>query len=251
MIETDEFIKIVQAHLKTHTPMSYVRFSDGEIMLLNRNEYYQTYLNIVYRLWGYVPDEDELVAIAGFLEHSLRNADYIGYPTERHRTRTDYFKDADRIFKRYVGPPQDYNMASVDIPYLMLNDDRYAEILYKCHTLNYVSCWNLDKEFQRKFSIKYVNHYLISGEPKFSSTTDRGRHFPTQFYKIRRWIKSKNCKGNLCLVGGGVFSKIYNTWFKERGGVSLDVGAVMDLFAGRRTRGQGKGLDVIDETFKL
>lgn len=251
MIETDEFIKIVKAHLETKTPLSYVRYSDGEIMLLNRREYYQTYIKIIYRLWGYVPDEDELVAIDGFLRHALRNADYIGYPTERHRARADYFRDADKVFKKRVGPLEDYSLASVDIPYIMLNDERYSEILYKCHTLNYVSCWDLDQQFQDRFSIAHVNHFLVSGEPKFSSATSRGRHFPDQFYQVRKWIKARNCKGNVCLVGAGVFSKIYNTWFAEQGGVSLDIGSVFDSWHGVKTRGQGKGMDVEDLTYKL
>jgi hypothetical protein len=60
-----------------------------------------------------------------------------------------------------------------------------------------------------------------------------------------------DCNNSLCLVGAGVVGKIYNIWFKRRGGVSLDIGSIFDLWAGRKTRGKDRGIDVIDNTYKL
>ncbi len=250
MIEVEEFVKIVKAHLKTHTPFSYIRMSDGEIMLMNRNEYYKNYVNAVYKLWGYVPDEDELCMIDALLQHSLKKATIIGYPTEWHQNRKDYFGQTTEVFQKHIGNPWDYKLASMNIPYELLENNGYAEILYKCHTLNYVSCWDLDDRFQERYSISHVNKFIVKGEPKFSSGM-KGRHFPDQFYQVRDWIKARNCAGNVCLVGAGVFSKVYNIWFAEQGGVSLDIGSVFDSWRGRKTRGAGRGLDVIDNTYKL
>jgi hypothetical protein len=57
--------------------------------------------------------------------------------------------------------------------------------------------------------------------------------------------------GNICLVGAGFIGKIYVNWFKERGGVAMDIGAVMDLWAGKATRGPLRGTDAENLTYKL
>ena len=43
-------------------------------------------------------------------------------------------------------------------------------------------------------------------------------------------------QGCLCLVGAGVWSEIYCTWVKRRGGVGVDIGSGFDLLAGKVTR---------------
>ena len=45
-----------------------------------------------------------------------------------------------------------------------------------------------------------------------------------------------NLQGCLCLVGAGVWSEIYCTWIKRRGGVGVDIGSGFDLLDGRVTR---------------
>ena len=64
-------------------------------------------------------------------------------------------------------------------------------------------------------------------------------------------MKVIDCRGVLCLVGAGIPGKCYNNWFRDQGGVSLDIGSVFDFWYGRRTRGKGRGLDAIDNTYKL
>ena len=49
----------------------------------------------------------------------------------------------------------------------------------------------------------------------------------------------------------GVIGKIYTNWMRDRGGVAIDIGAAVDLWAGRATRGEKRGLNAIDETYKL
>lgn len=248
--------------LKNKTSFAFVRYSDGEIMLLNRKEYYDEYVRIVSRIWGYAPDETELIEISKYLIESLKKADIIGFPTERHLARTDYFNRAIEVFQSNIGPTNFYKLSSVDVMYEFLSTsllsdshviypDYFKELLQDRDTLNYISCRNLDKEFKAKYNIKNINSFIIAPEPKFTSGYIGERHFPNQFNKIKEWIKTVDCRGNLCLVGGGVFSKIYNIWFKEQGGISLDIGAVMDLWAGKSTRGKKRGLDVTDNTYKL
>jgi hypothetical protein len=262
MLTTDEFFALVQQRLYDKQPFSFVRISDGEIMLLNRHEYYQAYRHAVTKLWGYTPAESELVEITKYLIESLRKCDVVGFPTPRHLARTDYFRDGEGVFRDHIGSLKRRTTVSIDVPYEMLATsllhnsqalypDYFEELLRDRHSLIYISCWDLDKKLKKKYGIRNINSFQITGEPKFSSEFEGQRQYPTQFLQIREWIKEQDCRGVLCLVGGGVFSKIYNTWFAERGGVALDVGSVFDAWKGRATRGKQRGLDVIDNTYRL
>lgn len=252
LILKNEFLLIVKLALVNKEPFAFVRYSDGEIMLLNRDQYYDDYIKAVSKLWGYVPSESELIELSDYLIASLIEADLIGFPTERHLKREDYFKDAIEVLESTLYRTIDsFNLASVDVAYELLYADQYKELLQDRDTLNYISCRNLDKQFKEKYNIKNINSFIIAPESKFTSGYIGERHYPDQFKKIEKWIKTLNCEGQLCLVGGGVFSKIYNIWFKRQGGVSLDVGAVFDLWNGKKTRGEGRGLDVEYLKYKL
>lgn len=253
LVNKNEFLRIVKDALKNEIPFAFVRYSDGEIMLFNNEEYYNEYINIIKKLWGYEPSKLELNELHTHLGNSILNADIVGFPTPRHLARADYFNKAEEVFKKCMGAGvlESKTLSSIDVCYELLYDDRYSELLQGLDTLNYVSCRNIDQELKAKYNIKNINSFIIAPEPKFTSGYEGERHYPDQFNKIKEWIKTVDCKGNLCLVGGGVMSKIYNIWFKERGGVSLDIGAVFDLWAGKKTRGVGRGLDVEFNDYKI
>lgn len=264
MLTTDEFFHIVQTALAEKKPFAMTRFSDGELMLLNRHAYYAEYSKIVTKLWGYKPNESDLQRVSEYLKEAIIKSDIIGFPTPRHLARSDYFKDAISVYEEHIGSVslKDKKKVSVDIAWGMLAGsaaansnalmpDYFEELLRDRHSLYYVSCWDLDEAFKRRYGIRHVKGFQTPPEPKFTSGYVGERHYPYVFEDIRKQIKAMDCTGGLCLVGGGVFSKMYNIWFKEQGGVSLDVGSIMDAFYGRSTRGPQRGLDVEDLTYKL
>jgi hypothetical protein len=264
LINTESYFSILKNALDNKIPFANVRYSDGELMLLNRHQYYEEYQKAISKLIGYAHSEKENVELSNYLIRSLKECDVIGFPTERHLNRKDYFRDSINVFENKVGKSllETKLLTSVDVYYNFLGDakiaesqciylDYFEELLKDQDTVNYISCRNLDAELKAKYNIKNINSYIIAPESKFTSGYTGERHYPTQFHKIEEWIKTIPCEGNICLVGGGVISKIYNIWFKERGGISLDIGACFDLWAGKSTRGKGRGVDVIDETYKL
>ena len=56
----------------------------------------------------------------------------------------------------------------------------------------------------------------------------------------------EDLQGCLCLVGAGIWSEIYCTWIRQRGGVGVDIGSGFDLLAGKVTRPVHRG--VLGET---
>ncbi len=264
LISKDNFANLVKLNLKNKSPFAFARYSDGEIMLLNRKEYQGEYDWAIKKLIGYNHTEEENVELSNYLVETLKKVDIIGFPTPRHLNRADFFSKGIEVFEKYVsGDLLDKRLlASIDVFYDWLGDAKLAEsqalypdyfedILRDQEVVNIVSCRDLGEQLKKKYNIGKVNSYIIAPEAKFTSGYEGERHYPYQFKKIEEWIKSMDCTGQVCLVAGGVISKIYNIWFKEQGGISLDIGAVADLFAGKCTRGKKRGLDIEDDTFKL
>ncbi len=62
-----------------------------------------------------------------------------------------------------------------------------------------------------------------------------GAHFPSRFEQLRQDLNVE-FPGMLFLVGAGLCGKVYCHWIRERGGIALDIGAVMDAWIGLGTR---------------
>lgn len=264
LINTESFFSIIKKAQNEKKSFAFSRFSDGEIMLLNRNAYLDEYNWAIKKLIGYNHTEQENVELSNYLIETLQQADVIGFPTQRHLSRKDYFNNAIDVFEKFVGKEtlDKKVLVSIDVCYDFLASsllqksqviyvDYFEELLKNQECVNYISCRNLDNELKSRYNIKKINSFIIAPESKFTSGYEGQRHYPYQFQEIKNWIENLNCKGEICLVGGGVISKIYNIWFKNQGGISLDIGAVFDLWAGKSTRGQNRGLDNIDNTYKL
>lgn len=247
----EDFVDLIQSYLLYQKPLSVIRYGDGETMMLSNDR--DKYSFILKKVLGYVPSDQEIQLIRQYLVKAYKECDVLGIPTERHLAREDNWKQSLDVFKKEVGENilLSKTHTSIDIFYDLLSMGSYDELLKNRQVLNYISCRNLDEVFKSRFNIKEVNSFIISPEPTYTSGYKGEKHFPEQFNKIEKWIKNLNCTGQLCLVGAGIPGKIYNNWFRDQGGVSLDIGSIFDAWAGKKTRGKGRGLDVEDLTNKL
>jgi len=60
-------------------------------------------------------------------------------------------------------------------------------------------------------------------------------HFPDMYHELYRRIDVPR-RGAVFLVAGGMLGKIYCTWIRERGGIAIDAGSVVDAWMGFNTR---------------
>ncbi len=250
-LTTEDVFLTIQNHLLHRSPLSIIRYGDGEsFMFGDRIE--NTHF-ILKKVLGYVPSESHIEQMKGNLIKAYRGCDIVGIPTQKHLDRPDQWRHTLTYFNRAIGDDvlETKGRASIDVFHEFLSKGFYSALLMDVDTLNYVSCRDLDEVFKEKFNIKNVNSFIISPEPTYTSGYVGDKHFPEQFLQIGEWISTLNCKGQLCLVGAGIPGKIYNNWFRDQGGVSLDIGSVFDSLAGFKTRGAGRGMDVIDNTYKL
>lgn len=246
----------IKDHLRRKAPLAVIRYGDGEAMLLDddlaaSNDYKK---HVFKRQLGKTVSEEQQREIIEHLRKAYNLAHIIGIPTPRHERKEEgYWKKAIPILFNVFEDKNDLpDFCSIDLHYDFMNNEILDKLLMNRETLYYISSHNLDDKLKAKYNIKNVYSFQIAPEMKFSPDYKGDVHYPDQFNKIREWIDKIDCKGELCLVGAGVVGKIYNIWFKERGGVSVDIGSVFDNWAGVLTRGVGRGAGVKDDNkFKL
>lgn len=238
--------------LQTNRPVSIIRAGDGEQIVLNSNESLQAYRtcidNVMKRQMGYEPTMSEVMAIRDNLITAYGAADIVGLPM--HSNLNELNKHWRSVADTVKPLCTTTKFTSTDVCYDMLYSGLLKEWLKGKQTINYISCRNLDYKFMDAFGTRQVNGFNIAPEAKFTSY-DGPKHYPDQFNKIERWMSKCDIEGNPCLVGAGVIGKIYCNWFRDRGGVAIDMGAVFDLWAGYATRGPLRGLDTPDNRYKL
>lgn len=231
-------------------PLSVVRCGDGEGIILNALSSVSALelasTAVLRRQMGYDPTLNHVKEIRENLINAINGCDVIGVPMHKQKTDSHWGKVAQMIDTHTVCTA---DRCDIDVAYQWLSDRSYDTLLNR-EVINYISCRDLDEGF-RKYA-QVVNKFTIAPEAKF--TTYQGEpHYPTQFNRVQRWmdVVSKDWPGTLLLVGAGVIGKIYCNWWRDRGGVAVDVGAVCDLWAGFVTRGPERGLDKVDLTWKL
>jgi len=91
---------------------------------------------------------------------------------------------------------------------------------------------------QRRFNREVCQVVLIPAEEKYQHRSPGGvhqSHYPAVFEELRRTLTVRE-PGELFLVAAGILGKSYCAWIKQRGGIALDVGSMIDLWCGFRTR---------------
>lgn len=234
-------------------PVSIVRCGDGEKIVLNSlssvNALELCSQAVMHRQLGYHPSVNDIKEVRQNLIDAYTNADIIGIPN--HKQKTDRHWGEVLAVLKHNAPDNKGAYCDIDVAYHLL-DSGYDELLQGRKVLNYISCRNLDDGFKRKWGIEVVNKYTLQPEMKFTSGYEGDPHYPTQFNRVPRWmdVVAKDWPGSLLLVGAGVIGKVYCNWWRDRGGIAFDFGGVADIFAGKVTRGPGRGLDVDDTDTK-
>lgn len=245
----------IQSRIKDKTPTSIVRYGDGEAVILNGFNDVNSLKSVLKRQLGEVPPINDIESIRHNLITAYKKADIIGIPVSNRfmDNKETYWYKAFGILNDAVGIDvlQQKQFTSIDFHSHFLDNGYWHKLLNGIDTLCYISCRDLDEAFKIRYNITNVYSFIIAPEMKFTTGYDGEKHYPDQFKKIFRWATKVPVEGSVCLVGAGFVGKIYNQWFKEHGGISIDAGCAFDSWAGKVTRGAGRGSDVYDDQYKL
>jgi thioredoxin-like negative regulator of GroEL len=96
----------------------------------------------------------------------------------------------------------------------------------------------LAERLARHHGIRACAEYLLPGESRLPGDKQNRReqpHFPDLYHELYRRIDVPY-PGAVFLVAGGMLGKIYCTWIRQRGGIAIDAGSVVDAWMGFNTR---------------
>jgi len=227
--------------LRGKDPVSIVRIGDGEGIILNAFTSIDSLdlanTAVLKRQLGFEPPISHIKEIRENLIECYKNADIIGIPNHVQETNPQWKKTTGILYNN-VPSAENKPKIDIDLAYQMLEDDSYVRLLMNRKRLYYISCRDLDEGFKRRYNISYTNRFHIPPEKKFTTDDDPVPHYPDYFNKVQKWMDHFNKDGepHLLLVGAGVIGKIYCNWWRDRGGIAFDVGGVIDIFAGPKSR---------------
>ncbi len=244
MITTSEIFEL----LKQPTPLSIVRVGDAEGIVLSMYDGQDWFdfgcRDVFYAHTGYMPSREEAIAVRDNLIDALTHADILGLPKFGAK-QTKYWQMIRPAIEKYVPNCSD-KWCNIDIHLEFLEGGLFKPLIDHYGSLNYISCRNLDD----KFGVP-VNSFITAPEWKFTPGYTGPRQYPDQYNEIIKWMGTLDAKNNLLLYGSGVIGKQYGNWWRDKGGIAFDIGSVFDSWAGKVTRGEGRGADVEGGDYKL
>lgn len=245
IISTEDLgLKIID-HLQNGKSLSMVRMGDGEMIITN---------NVVERLnkfcirqIGRVITNEELNYAQNNIIKSITRCDILGLPSKSHITKHPLWASIVPYYNSLRYNNKDWNekiYCSIDSHLHLLQTKIIFNIFQTVNKIVIVSGRDIGNRLMEKFpNIKEVEYYSLPPEQIYEVNKNREINIFTLLEDITNKLVSKDRTGELLIYGTGPFGKHIGIDFSNKGGVSLDLGSVFDLFVGKITRGEGKGLD--------
>jgi hypothetical protein len=179
-------------------------------------------------------DQEELNQIRERVRVACADADILGLPT---RCQYDVTERYGRVFRALIdwGLPSEHQLiADANIHWYLQFSGAMADILRNCAVLGVIGCRDIEAELRVNFQIGKVMTWIVRGENSFPGSASEP-HWPDGFHRVMDSVKVVQ-EGQPFLIGAGVLGKIYCQRVKELGGVAIDVGSVIDAWAGVDSR---------------
>ncbi|PYE43644.1 hypothetical protein DFI02_104350 [Rhizobium sp. PP-F2F-G20b] len=262
---TQEIEEAIIAALDSKTPYMLLRMGDGEgahifISLADEVENFILYkenrkefLEIWFKDQSIIDTPNYSSAIRRFNE-AISNADCIGAYTEelvRHEYRigsrrgipyiVNTLRVAEELAQRNPDRASETKLSGLTVHYDLLLSGALDRLLENRDHIGLIACHDrLPQALKTRYNIGSIDFIKVPGEKihvgALGVNAIEGEHWPDRFDEICRTISSSSNVGKLYLVGAGMLGKVYCNLLKKSGAVVLDLGAVMDIWMGAKTR---------------
>ncbi len=257
-LNNDQLADEIAEAVAQRRPFALVRLGDGEGGVLRVNGKDEAEYSSLYDI-----NRQELIAMwfghsfpwrtNGFLElasdliEALDDCDVIGIPYEawiRHEYKISSMRGIPSLMNIVHAllarqtPPFRFTsqLAHIDL----LKSNKLAHIIASARKISIVSCIDtLPAALKAKFDLEEVTYYRIPGEQGsrhiLGEQTVQGMHYPERYEQLRCELSHQH-NGRLFLIAGGLLGKLYAIIIRRFGGVAIDIGSVVDSWAGYATR---------------
>lgn len=246
-----QLVRAVQTWIANRTPVAVVRFGEGEGRLLAAEpadaESVAIAVRKLRRQTGLTFSTEATLAVKALVMHALDEADVLGI------RQGQGFSDEHRAWMEQIADVYSERVAAGRTPayiaHCMLADDLRAalpELLAGQRRISVVSCRDLRPLLARDHGIEDVAVYQIPSQYVMRDVDDAyeaALHdlpiWPDVHARLHAELTVRE-RGEIFLVGAGLFGKDLCVRIRERGGIALDMGSVLDHLAGKVTRGDGR-----------
>jgi hypothetical protein len=247
--------RIILSAIKEKKPLSMIRLGDGEAYGFENDMPIETNKNNLFDLdnefrefywWGENPEYNISLKIKKQLFDAINNSDILAIPSI-YRVIRDYdgtFNPLERRSTRGLIAVLHGFSSKLSKKEKIITEERCHQILFTEKFLKQlvdnamktvvVSCWN--KEQINSSYIKNANFIKISPPMKVNDSFSNETPLFYNYESIINKIKELSGPGTLVIVSAGVIGKIFIDCAKSNGAVAIDLGAVIDYLAGRKTR---------------
>lgn len=231
--KNEEPLQLIKHSVESRTPLAAMRVSHAEIRALGYPKYYPpVWLHRSLKVcFGDDISVDDYADFLIDLDGAVRSSDVLGVPLPssrdlQHATNAALL-NAENIGNRtikFLG----------DLHFTLLNRGYLDYLIQSSVAVTLITSRNIVSGFSRKFNKPDTRQINIPGEMRWMHQGPR-RHVPDVYREIIQTLNVRE-RGELFLIGAGLATKKYCQIVRDRGGIALDIGSVLDLWAGAATR---------------
>ncbi|HYD70453.1 hypothetical protein [Azospirillum sp.] len=239
----------IRRAMAERAPFSVIRLGDGEgrIMGFPHDVPRPLVADIWYTWFGYTDFTDDRVAsVRLMLKEACRHADLIGIPHAEPDAASDFGRVAALLHRDgFAEPATPVCHAGFHIWFQA--KDWYRDLFAGLPRVGIIGPRDLTAAFPALYGVPEVEWLPVPPEMRFSDLPEGEKaglvradaHLAQRFPALmEREIPALLARhpGLVVLVGAGILGKLYCRRIKDLGGVAVDVGSMMDVWAGLKTR---------------
>lgn len=244
-------VRLVSRCVAEETPVAVVRFGEGEARLLAADpadtESVNAAIKKLRRQTGLTFSVEEMLKVKELVMSALDEADVVGLGTsasfgDEHRELGELIASvyADRIAQ---------GRKPAHLAHSLLNNDlrnALPVLLAGRQQLSIVSCRDIAPSLKADHDLTDVAVYQVPSQYVVRDVDDSyeaAMHdvpiWPDFYRRLEAEISVRS-KGEIFLVGAGLFGKSLCIRIRDMGGIALDMGSTLDSIAHKVTRGSGR-----------
>jgi hypothetical protein len=241
-------VRMTARWIRRRIPAAVVRFGEGEGRLLVADphdaESVQVASNKIWRQTGLKLGAEDIFKVKSLVMNAFDEADVLGI-----RGSANFNPEHSMWVERIEGVFEDRLAAGREPAYVthcLLNNtlrDSLASLLEGQRQVSVISCRNLEPRLRIDYGVEDVRVYQVPSQYVMRGVDDEyeaalhGVPIWPEFYERLHSELTVRRRGEVFLVGAGLFGKDLCIRIKELGGIALDLGSCLDGMADKITRG--------------
>ena len=232
----EALVEIIVSAIGEGRALSLIRLGDGEGVVMDRPRADDVRVRGAFRFWFGEPQVDQATVeqVRGGLRLACESADVLGLPRRSQYERSPNYASVFQALEQWRLPRPGQHLADAAVHSYLQFGGGIGRILQDQPVVGVVSSRELAAGLRQHFGIGEVRSWLVRSEPAYPGAQAEP-HWPTGFETVMAGLTVER-PGQPFLVGAGPLGKIYCARIKQLGGVALDVGSLLDGWAGVDSR---------------